>query len=215
MIDRRIIRFALGTVLLAPVPALAQETPVPATAPAAAIDPARAALADEVVAALVPDGIYLRLMRDKFPKMMDAMMAQMGSMPAADFGETGGGNVSDAARKKDPAFDERMRIMSKVMGEEMGIVMAKLEPRVRAGLGRAFARKFTVAQLTDMAAFFATPSGKAFADDYLAMFVDPEMMREMAGAAPEMMRAMPEIMKKVEAATAHLPPPPKKTGEEK
>jgi hypothetical protein len=57
-----------------------------------------------------------------------------------------------------------------------------------------------------MNAFFATPSGKAFADQYLLLFADPEMMREMSAAAPEMMKAMPAMMKKIEAATAHLPP---------
>jgi hypothetical protein len=44
-------------------------------------------------------------------------------------------------------------------------------------------------------------------------FVDPEMVNNMAKIAPTMMQAMPEIMKKVEAATAHLPPPPPPEGQ--
>ena len=46
--------------------------------------------------------------------------------------------------------------------------------------------------------------------DYLALMADPEMMREMASATPEIIKLMPAIMAKVEAATKHLPPPPKK-----
>ena len=58
-----------------------------------------------------------------------------------------------------------------------------------------------------MNAFFATDTGSAFARDYMMVFVDPEMMESMMGMVPEMMQSMPAIMKKVEAATAHLPPP--------
>ena len=40
----------------------------------------------------------------------------------------------------------------------------------------------------------------------MMVFVDPEMMQSMMSMVPEMMQAMPDIMKKVEEATAHLPP---------
>ncbi len=209
-------RVLLGLALVVGTPALGQATaPAPSTASAIVIDPARQMVAEKVVAALVPNGIYGRIMRDQFPKMMDMMMARMSGMSPADIGQKGEGTIGEAARKQDPHFDERMRIMTRVMGEEMATLFGAMEPRVRAGLSRAFARKFTAAQLTDMQAFFATPSGAAFASEYLALFADPEFVGEMAGAAPEMIKAMPAIMKKVEAATAHLPPPPKKDGESK
>jgi hypothetical protein len=186
-----------------------------AAAPAAAaIDPARQAAADRAVAALVPDGVYTRMMRDQFPAMMDAITAQMMGMKPEDFGQPADGKtMAETMRESDPAYEERMKITTRVMSQEMGTVMGRMEPRVRAGLGRAFARKFTVQQLSDLNAFFATPSGKAFAGEYLALFADPEMMTEMTAMAPEMMKAMPEMMKKVEAATAHLPPVKKPEGE--
>jgi len=84
-----------------------------------------------------------------------------------------------------------------------------MEPRIRAALARTFARKFTLRQLDDLNAFFATPSGSVFAREYLMTFMDQEMMQEMMSFTPELMKALPEIMKKAEAATAHLPPPPK------
>lgn len=190
----------------APPPAAASSAPAP-------VDPARLAIAEKVVGALVPDGVYLSMMRDKMPAMVDAMMAQMGGMTAADMGLPSKGDATEtmaqAAAKADPAFRERMTISTRVMFEEMGKVFGAMEPRLRTGLSRAFARKYTAQQLTDMQTFFATPSGKAFANEYLSTFVDPEVMTEMARATPELMKAMPAIMKKVEAATAHLPPPPK------
>lgn len=202
-------RLMLGAVLTLTVPgaAIAQAVPV---------DPARLTIADKVVARLVPQGTYLRMMRDAFPQMMDAMIARMSGMTAADLGEKdkSGKTLEQLAAEKDPAFRERMKIMTRVMGEEMGTLMNKLEPRVRVALGRSFARRFTLQQLNDLDAFFATPSGAAFAKDYLLTFMDPEMMQEMSAAMPEMMRAMPAIMQRVEKETAHLPPPPKSETEQ-
>lgn len=196
-------RMMIGTLLAIAAPSIA----LAQTAPTTAIDAVRQAAADRAVAALVPDGIYARMMRDQFPAMMDAMTSQMMGMRPEDFGQpTDGKTMAETMREADPAFEERAKITTRVMSQEMGSVMARMEPRVRAGLGRAFARKFTVQQLNDMNAFFISPSGKAFADEYLALFADPEMMTEMTAMAPEMMKAMPVMMEKVEAATAHLPP---------
>ncbi|MDT8760611.1 hypothetical protein MZO42_18065 [Sphingomonas psychrotolerans] len=185
-------------------------------APTATPDAARLTIADKVVAKLVPQGTYLRMMRDNFPKMMDAMIGQMSGLTAADLGEKdkSGKSVAQLAAEKDPAFRERMTIMTRVMGEELGMLMDRLEPRVRVALGKAFARRFTLQQLTDLDAFFATPSGAAFAKDYLLTFMDPEMIQEMSAFTPEMMRAMPAIMQRVEKETAHLPPPPKSETEQ-
>lgn len=190
----------------APPPA-ATAAPAPTPAP---IDPARLAIAEKVVVALVPPGIYLKMMREQMPSMVDGMMAQMGGMTAKQLGMPGakddGETMDQAAAKADPAYRERTSISMRVMFAEMGTVFGAMEPSLRAGLSRAFARKFTQQQLTDMAAFFTTPSGKAFAGEYLGTFTDPEVMREMMKMTPELMKAMPTIMKKVEAATAHLPP---------
>jgi hypothetical protein len=69
------------------------------------------------------------------------------------------------------------------------------------------ARRFDEKQLADLNAFLATDSGKAFGSQSMAMYVDPDVMRAMIGSFPEMMKAMPDAMKRVEAATAHLPKP--------
>ncbi|APR52033.1 DUF2059 domain-containing protein [Sphingomonas koreensis] len=208
------MRTALTAAALAfAAPAIAQTAP----ATAAAADPARLAAAEKAVASLVPEGIYMKMMRNQFPRMMDAMMAQMmgqtpNEMGMPEAGADGDKPMRETAAKADPHFEERMRIMTRVMGEEMGTVFEKIEPRVRTGLSRAFARKFTIEQLDAQNAFFATPAGKAFANEYLTTFMDPEVMQEMMAAMPEMMKAMPAIMAKVEKATAHLPAPPEPKG---
>lgn len=193
----------LAAALLGATPALAQAPVAPAALQP--VDPARLALAEKTVVVLVPEGVYLRLMQKQFPVMMDAMLANM------DVAMPGG---RDKARAADPAFDERLRIMTRVMGEEMGPLMARMEPSLRIGMARALARRFDTRQLADLNAFFATPSGKAFGEQFISLFADPEIMGEMMKAMPMMMQEMPRIMKKVEAATAHLPKPPKPKGED-
>ncbi|MCX8476773.1 MAG: hypothetical protein MT490_13325 [Sphingomonas sp.] len=200
----------LGVALALAAPGAAMAQAAPQVVPANP-DPARLEVAGKIVARLVPQGVYLRMMRDSFPQMMEAMIGQMSGLTAADLGEKdkSGKTLEQIAAERDPAFRERMRIMTRVMGEELGTVMDKLEPRVRTALGKSFARRFTLQQLADMDAFFATPSGAAFANAYLLTFMDPEMMQEMSAATPEIMRAMPAIMARVEKETAHLPPAPK------
>lgn len=194
----------LAAALWGATSALAQTPAAPAPAAVQPIDPARLALAEKSVAVLVPQGVYMRLMRQQFPAMMDAMLANM---------ETAVPGGREKARAADPAFDERMRIMTRVMGEELGPLMGRMEPSLRIGMARALAKRFDARQLNDLNAFFATPSGQAFGEQFISLFADPEIMGEMMKAMPMMLQEMPRIMKKVEAATAHLPKPPKPKGE--
>ncbi len=201
-------------------PAAAQADAVK-TAPAP-LDPARLKLAEQTVIKLIPPGTYSKIMKDMMDSMAGGIVEQMMGMDAAMMagmaGEEAGSEAAEAAKgktmgdlvgEKDPAFKERMDITMKVMFSEMGILMSDMEPVVREALSKIYARKYTARELTDMNTFFATPSGASFAGNFMATFTDKEMMEASFGMMPKMMEAMPEIIKKVEAATAHLPPLPK------
>jgi hypothetical protein len=43
----------------------------------------------------------------------------------------------------------------------------------------------------------------------MLVFMDPEMIQGMQAFVPELMKSMPDILKKAEEATKHLPAPPK------
>jgi hypothetical protein len=170
----------------------------------------RLALSRTAVQSLFPDGTYARMMGGMMHGIADRVMG----MTAADLGaKPDKGKAADTMTlkeklaKDDPAFDERMRIMEQVIGEEFAKMAAIVEPRMRDGLARSMARRFDEKQLDDLNAFLATDSGKAFGSQSMAMYVDPDVMRAMIGSFPEMMKAMPDAMKRVEAATAHLPKP--------
>lgn len=184
----------------------------------APIAPARLEAAQNAVDYLFPLGTYERMMKGTMDQMMDQMVKSMGNMRMGDLAGAGGvarGDMPDGMGEKtlaematemDPHYAERTKISTKVIMDEMVGLMITMEPAVRAALTNIYARKFTVAQLTEMNDFFATDTGSAFARDYMMVFVDPEMMQSMMSMVPELMQAMPDIMKKVEEATAHLPP---------
>jgi hypothetical protein len=204
------------------VSSLAVSAPVLAETVVAPVDPVRLKLAEQVVAKLIPPGTYQKIMKDMMDTMAGGLVEQMMGMDAAIIagmaGEEAGSDaakavegktMADLAAEKDPAFKERMDITMKVMFSEMGNLMGEMEPTVRTAMSSIYAKKYSAKELTDMNAFFATPSGASFAGNFMSSFTDKEMMEASFGMMPKMMEAMPEIMKKVEAATAHLPQLPK------
>jgi hypothetical protein len=112
--------------------------------------------------------------------------------------------------EEDPYFQERSRRSMKVMFDEMASLMSEVEPDVRVALSNAYARRFTVTELNDLHAFFATPTGKIYAAESMTLMMGPDMMKAMQSFMPKMMQHMPAIMAKVEAATKDLPPPKSK-----
>lgn len=207
-----IVALALAS---AAMPVMANPASPPPTQAAPAkppIDPERLALAKQAVAAIIPPGTMQKVMKDSMGGMEEMMLKGMFDMKGSDLGVDGEGKdktLREAMAEKDPHFEERLRITNRVMAEEMGVIFTRLEPRMVEGMSRAYARRFTVAELTEINRFFASPAGASFARQSFELMSDPEMMSEMMAFMPEMMKEMPAIGEKLKKATAHLPPPPK------
>lgn len=210
---------ALASALLWATPLSAQSAApsAPATKAAEAQPAAdRIAAAKPVIDKLWPLGTYRKMMDGQMADMVNGMMASMFDMksedllPGADIPESEKGKtLGEVASAQDPHFRERFRIMMDVMFKEMAPIMDKVEPGVRTALTTDYARKYTPAQLNDLDRFLATPTGKVYSQNWVTSFYSPEMMGSMKDFIPEVMSAMPDIMKKFEQATAHLPPAPK------
>ena len=167
----------------------------------------RLALSRTAVQSLFPDGTYARMMGGMLHGIADRVM----SLTPADFGAKPGKDkaaqtmtLRQSLAKGDPEFDAHMASMEKIVSEEFAKMAAIIEPRMRDGLARSMARRFDEKQLADINAFLVTDSGKAFGAQSMAMYVDPDVMRAMIGTFPEMMKAMPEAMKRIEAEAGHL-----------
>jgi hypothetical protein len=218
----------LAAAALCATPALAARESRPATA--AAVDPVKQALAARVAASIWPDGTYGRMLdsvfggkdgltdmfldmrpSDLMGALADTMVAE--GKPRADVKE--GPENSPTFREmftaEDPHFEERMRITVQVVGEEVRRIAKPIEPKFREGLSKSIARRFTKQQLEPIAAFLETEPGRAFAAQSMTMFIDKDVMLAMVQSVPAMIKELPGAFKKVEAATAHLPKPPKKS----
>ena len=174
--------------------------------------PARLALARTTANGMLPNGLYA----DLFDEVMSGVVDRVLALNPGDFGAKDGKEKAAAATslrqqiaKDDPHFDERMRITQRVIREELVKISALMEPKMREGLARSMARRFDERQLTEINAFLATESGRAFAAQNMRMWVDPDVMRSMVQSVPHMISAMPGAMMRLEAETAHLPKPKK------
>ena len=162
------------------------------------VDPARLELATVTAAKMIPDGAYARLMDDVVGKMMGSMFS--GDAAFNDIGiamKTGVDyeviGALDADKKAavqqllDPNAKQRGEVMSSMFRPMMTDIMAELEPALREGMARAYARKFTAPELTTINGFFATPSGGKFANESFVLFADPEVMQASFKVMPLMM----------------------------
>ncbi|WP_404713653.1 DUF2059 domain-containing protein [Sphingomonas sp. MMS24-J13] len=209
----RLLALALAT---AAVPALAQAPSAPVAAP----DPARLAVARAVAGKIMPPGTYRTILQGSLNAMMSGMMSQMMDVPVQQFAATAGMPAEDAKKLGgattrqvmsviDPAFDERSRLSMTAMMDGMSDVLVKMEPDIREGLAEAYATRFSAVQLAELKAFFDTPTGSSFAAQQMTLMTDPAFMRRMQGVMPAIVKAMPDVIKRVQAATAHLPKPKK------
>ena len=212
----------LGAALAAgATPAMTQTAPAQQGAPAAdlPVDPARLAAARPVVDRVWPLGTFRRVMQSSMDQMTNSMLGAMFDMKASDVAKSAGDGkaaaaagtetLGEAARRADPAFDERMRITMRVTTDEMATLMTRIEPDVREALARVMAKRFTAPELGELDRFFATPAGTKYASESMLLATDPEMIGASMKFMPMFLEAMPAIQKKLEAATKHLPPPPK------
>lgn len=173
----------------------------------------RLTLSRTAAAGIFPNGTYARL----FDEMMSGFVDRVLAIDPADFDPgskkakaAGATSLRATLAKEDPHFEERMRITRKVLGEELVKVSVLLEPKLRDGLARSIARRFDERQLADINAFLATDSGRAFGSQSMQMWVDPDVMRSMFTAMPDLVAAMPGAAMRLEKETAHLPKPKKK-----
>lgn len=200
-----------------PQPALAQDA-TPAAAVAGPIDPARLALARTTVDAVFPAGTYARIMNRSLNAVVTPMIDGMGQIPLRDFAGLGGTSKEQLAKMGpgtlrqimaiiDPAYEERSHRMVTAMFRELGAMMSTFEPTMRDALAHAYARRFTAAQLGDLNAFFASPSGKAYAAEAMTIYSDPDVATAMQAFMPTLTKQMPELVRKAQADSADLPKP--------
>ena len=189
-----------------------------AAEPLSAAEEARLPLASELVWQVLPEGSYAAMMAGTFDKILQPILGMMpDAMPPSLIAARLGVAVEEVealpAEQQarigallDPAYKQRGDAAMKFMMGRMRAMMAEVEPAMRSGLSRAYARRFDDAQLADIQAFFATPTGALYARESMQVFTDPQVMQASMELMPRMMQAMPDMIGGMQQAGAHLPP---------
>lgn len=158
-------------------------------------EPARLELAKVTASKLLPDGAYAKIMDDMMGNILTPLFNILPGLTDAQIVTATGASEETVAAltegKKaavtqiiDPSNKERGKQIIDVMKPMISEAMAVIEPAMRTGLSRAYARKFTAPQLTTINGFFTTPTGSAFARESFALQADPEVLQATFKALP-------------------------------
>lgn len=180
------------------------------------VAPAQLALAQTTTTALVPPGSLAKMIDNMYGKLFKGFMGEFGGMSDLMLSiKTGVESEKIAALDEksktaiadlfDPRRKEREEQITNVVKPLIEEVLGDLEGPMRNGLAHAYARKFSAQQLGDMNAFFATPSGKAYADEWMALQADPEVMLAVVKGVPPLIEKFMDRGPEIEGKLKDLP----------
>ncbi|WP_315759818.1 DUF2059 domain-containing protein [Sphingomonas sp. Y38-1Y] len=152
---------------------------LPQATTAAAFDPARLAAARAVVEQFLPeaerDRMVDAMLEPIHANTMDAILSSAELTPVFE---------------KDPTFKTRFRAF---MNDEQKRSMALLKtsmPELSDAIAKAYARRFTEAQLKEIGAFFATPTGRAYVGQSMTIMSDPDVQAAQRTMMTQSMQGM-------------------------
>ena len=180
------------------------------------IDPARLELSRTTTAALIPSGSVEKMIDNMYGRMFSTFMEEVGGtsdlMLSIKTGvETDKIAALDDKTKEqvadifDPQRKAREGQINKIIRPLISEALADLEPPMREGLAKAYARKFSGEQLGEVNAFFATPTGKLYANESLALQADPEVMLATIKAVPPLVTKFIDRAPTIEKQLGDLP----------
>jgi hypothetical protein len=180
------------------------------------IAPAQLIKAEKIVGKLMPDGTLGKMMGGMIQRIalpIIEMMPDMSNyeiMNKSGVDESAVENLDEKQRKEitalfDPTRKGRGQLMMDTMMPLFTKTMNIMEVPMRTGLSRAYARKFSAEQLTQINGFFATPTGSVYASESYALQADPEVMRAMFQAFPVMIEQFKASGPDLDKAMAKLP----------
>ncbi len=181
-----------------------------------AVPPAQLALAQQTTTALVPPGSLAKMLDNMYGKLFQGLMGEMGGMSDMMLSiKTGVESEKIAALDEksktavadllDPYRKQREEQVMKVVKPLITEVLGDIEGPMRNGMAYAYARKFSAAQLGEMNAFFATPTGKAYTSEWMALQADPEVMLAMVKAVPPLIGKYMDRAPAIEKDMKELP----------
>lgn len=180
------------------------------------IEPARLTLAQQTMGALIPAGSLEKMIDNLYGKMFKTIMAELGGRSDLMLSIKTGvesdkiATLDEATENKiadmfDPHRQEREDQITRVIKPLISEALTDLERPMRDGMAKAYARKFSAAQLTDLNSFLATSTGRLYASEWMALQADPEVMVAVMKALPPMVTKFMDRGPQIEKDMKELP----------
>jgi hypothetical protein len=180
-------------------------------------EPARLLAAQQLMTKLMPAGTNRRILQvandtmlqpvfDKVWSMTGAELADLFGVPAPT-GKEATETMAEGIGRNDPHAKERINAYIKTYIDITGDMGATIEPDLSLAMARDYARKYDLAQLTEMNRFFATPAGGAFAKDFMLSSFSLDVLQTTLMVMPKLMKDMPAYTKRWEETAKAFPPP--------
>lgn len=180
------------------------------------IEPARLTLAQQTMGALIPAGSLEKMIDNLYGKMFKTIMAELGGQSNLMLSIKTGvesdkiATLDEATKNKiadmfDPHRQEREDQITRVIKPLISEALTDLERPMRDGMAKAYARKFSAAQLTDLNSFLATSTGRLYASEWMALQADPEVMVAVMKALPPMVTKFMDRGPQIEKDMKELP----------
>lgn len=183
----------LATTVLA-APAAGQTAPVAVEA----IDPARLAAAERLLVMLMP------------PARFEAMIEGITTAMARNVTQQFKSSALATSFSDDPRVQPVMaRYIDRLTTDSVAAMRAG-QPDMMRAMQRAYARRFTVAQLAEIERFFATPTGRLYMDEGTTIMADPDVAAWQQKMLKQQFDRMPEAIRAMMAELMALPERPRR-----
>lgn len=184
------------------------------------IDPVLLAKSERIANAVVPNGSYRKIIAETFKTVVGPMMEGIDQIPLStiagfagvsesDIKLKEGANLSDLMVIIDPYYKQRNRMMMTKLSDIMIDLSDDMEPSIRSGMARAYARRFSADELETAAQFYETEAGAKIAGESLGIFASPEVMSASMEMMPKFMERFFGEMEAITKGSEDLPPPRK------
>jgi len=184
--------------------------------PLTSAEEARLPAARQLADSLLPPGAYGKAIEESFAPMAGKIIAMVEADDTARAARLTGlakyrlDGLDEAQLEAiiallDPREGERNRQLADFVFAEISAAMVKVEPFYRDGLARAYARHFNAAQLAEINAFFATPTGNLYASTSVAMYLDPQVTAKFPDMVPVMVGHIAEAATRFVLAMDTIP----------
>ena len=185
-------KYMLLAAALAAPPLHAQEARPVAASAAETLSPDRIAAADSLIEVMMPAA--------QRSEMMGQLVAVTMANISAGIRQHFGTNELAADPKAKAVFDRFVERQQQLTAQQIDAQL----PGLFKAMARAYARRFTVAQLSEIEAFFRTPTGRIYMAESMKIMSDPDIAawqrQSMATGMERLPQELERLRKELEAA---------------